>query len=266
MGDETKNFGAFAVTMNQIYGSRNVDSLPFGSNSSSAISFDGRIRSQPILSFMPQAMDGPSKCVRVYELSPLAAADKRSYDELVAFFTKCGRCPVVDKEYNLGILLYFVPPKLIFKIVDPLLNEHAAKERKKRKKRAKDGEINKINFVQLLGLNANHESIKEDKVWMISIISTSKYLLYKKKKKDKEGLQKVDKAKKGKKKRNEADLSDIEIDDEDDDDEDDESVDTVDDDGKENKNKEDGVVKSDLIVALEELYKQIGQRLPDSVL
>jgi len=274
--DETKNFGAFAVTLNQIYGSRNIDGLPFGSSSSTAIQFDGRIRSSPILSFVPEAIDTPSKKVRVYELSPLAATDKRSYDELVAFFTKNERCPVVDKEYNMGILLYFVPPKLIFKKVDPLMitKEDKNKKNKHKKLRKKYDEkgANKTNFVELLKLNHGGSGVKEDRVWMISITSTSKYLMYKKKMKDKamqKENDKKDKKKNRKRKINEADLSDIEISADDEDEDEDEASMESDNEGehemddKEKKNKIDEVPKSELIVALETLYQQIGQQLPE---
>eukprot|EP01083_Nonionella_stella_P294519 1001159_1 len=259
--DETKNFGSFAVTLSQIYGSRNMDGLPFGGNSNDSIEFDGRIRNQPILSFLPEAIDTPSKKVRVYELSPLASTDKRSYDELVAFFTKNERCPVVDKEYNMGILLYFVPPKLIFKKVDPLKGQKIAKKNKKKR-----GKTHKTNFVELLKLNGNGK-VNDDRLWMISITSTSKYLLFKQKLKDKINGKKESKKEgknKNKRKRDESELSDIEIS-SDDDESGKEDMDDSDDgmDGMGKKNKGDDIVKSDLIIALEELYGKIGQKLPE---
>ena len=280
--DENKNFNSFAVTLNQIYGSRNIDGLPFGSTRSTAIQFDGRIRSSPILSFLPQAIDTPSKKVRVYELAPLAAADKRSYDELVAFFTKNERCPVVDKEYTMGVLLYFVPPKLIFKKVDPTITNDPRLKKQNQKlrgrkhgKKGKDEQSGvKTNFVELLKLGGNGQMMKEDRVWMISITSTSKYLMYKQKQKDKEIEKenlKRDKRKNKRKKQISAaeDLSDIEISSDDDDlsdsDSSQESQDT-DDDGlsdDERQRKGDDIIKSELIIALESLYKHIGQRLPD---
>jgi len=266
--DDLKNFGSFAVTLNQIYGSRNIDGLPFGSSSSDAIQFDGRIRSSPILSFAPEAIETPSKKVRVYELSPLAAADKQSYDELVAFFTKHERCPVVDKEYNMGILLYFVPPKLITKKVEPSNSNQDPKDKKKRRKHKKDKEVNRTNFVELLGLSGK-SGLREDRVWMISITSTSKYLLYKKKTKDK-AMQKENekKERKNRKKKRvrveEGDLSDIEISDSDG--ESDSEQDSAESDSAEmmaEGKKKDDIPKSELIIALEALYKQIGQKLPD---
>eukprot|EP01084_Bolivina_argentea_P175282 303582_1 len=235
--DETKNFGAFAVTLSQIYGSRNVDGLPFGCSGSNSIEFDGRIGSSPILSFLPEAIDTPSKKVRVYELAPLAATDKRSYDELLAFFTKHERCPVVDKEYNMGILLYFVPPKLIFKKVDPSNVTKEKDKRKHKRKRTTKSAKNKTNFVELLKLNASQ--VKDDRLWMISITSTSKYLLFKQKMKDKES-DKYGRNKKGKtrkkKKKNEADLSDIEISSDDSDNADDPDQDSGEDDDNESIN------------------------------
>lgn len=263
--DDLKNFGSFAVTLNQIYGSRNIDGLPFGSSSSDAIQFDGRIRSSPILSFVPEAIETPSKKVRVYELSPLAAADKRSYDELVAFFTKHERCPVVDKEYNMGILLYFVPPKLITKKVEPSNSNQDPKEKKKRRKHKKDKEVNKTNFVELLGLNGN-SGLREDRVWMISITSTSKYLLFKQKTKDK-ALQKENEKKerknRKKKQMEEGDLSDIEISDSDGESESGEESAESDSEEMNDGKKKDDIPKSELIIALEALYKHIGQKLPD---
>merc|ERR1712129_6484 len=126
-----------------------------------------------------------------------------------------------------------------------------------------------INFVQLLGLNASE--VREDKVWMISIISTSKYLLYKKKLKDKNASDKADKKSKKRKKKkkiDEADLSDIEISNDEDDDDESESAESGSDDdldeaeGEKAKAKQEEIVKSELIVALEALYEKIGQPLP----
>jgi len=263
-GDDLHHFGSLAVTLNQIYGSRSTDKLPFGSSSSGAIQFDGRIRSSPILSFLPEAIETPSKKVRVYELSPLAASDKRSYDELVAFFSKHERCPVVDKEYNMGILLYFVPPKLIFKKVEPS-NQEQKDKKKRSRKHQKDA--NRINLVDALGLHGM-SGMREDRVWLISITSTTKYLLFKQKRAgNKERAAAAATKKKSKTAHHDRDeLSDFDISDSDGSEhsasgsEEPSPADSEDDVGM--KQKVD-IEKSELIVALEGLYKAIGQKLPD---
>jgi len=289
--DENKNFGALAVTLNQIYGSRNTNTLPFGATRSSAITFDGRIQCGPVLTYLQQAIKTPSKKVRVYELSPLASSDRKAYDELVSIYTKYDRCSVADKEYTMGILLYFIPPKLIFKKVDPANFEadprkkNAGKHKKeKAKAKGKDSGEAKTNFVELLNLHhASSGMLKDDKVWMIWIESTSKYLMYKQKQKEKQAQkeqEKKDKKKSQRKKQlNEiSELSDIEISSDDDDasdssgsgDSDEQNADGMhhdgespDGDGERKSGKWDDVEKSELIVALEAFYGQIGHKLPE---
>lgn len=186
-------------------GSKDDYIFPLGSTAKDGLIFDGRIRLESILSYLPQAMTSSNKEVLVFELQPLAAVDSKSYDKFVQHYSSndSERAGVVDHEFDMGIVCYFLPPKMVKMSVD--LNKKKDDKNKKNSKgrqdknaQGSDGGSNLMNIVKFFGLDdgnphfsrdlstgigstnkkINSKNVNLNVVWMIGIVSQNKLSKY----------------------------------------------------------------------------------------
>lgn len=261
-----------------------------GNTSNDSISFHGRVHLEPLLKYLHESLNRSTREVCVYELCPLAAGDRKAYEDFCIHYTRVQRAAVVDKEFDMGLCWYFVPPKLIQMNINLQLDENGTKSKNVSENNVKNEE--NINIADYLHLKP---SINE--IWMISIISIVKYKTFcmkkEQRKQKKIKMKRMKKKKKRKKIKIENEINmkleiidsgdsddidiDIDVDDDNDSDvfdvngnddenddgfENDESSSEMSDDGKseENRNKK---KKSSLLLTLYELYDHIGIPLPD---
>ena len=181
-----ENNDEFAIVLSQIFGSPLIDSIPCGETVKDSIVFDGRIKLELILRYLPHAINSPKKTVRVFEVSCLASQDQKNYNEFVNYYTKIERACVVDKEYDIGIILYLIPPKLLKSQFDfsKIKRKNDRKSRKKKKDIFSKGyNDDNIDPSLLRGPISIHEYLGFERAstnaWVICITSKSKILKHK---------------------------------------------------------------------------------------
>jgi len=190
-----EKYGSFAVLLTKMYGCSMIEEIPFGTTSTNTLLFDGRIRIEPIMKYLPQVINSPKRQLRVFECVPLSANDRNGYDDFCQYFGEIERAGVIDKESSMGILLYFIPPKLAKQTIDfSKEKENKEKEKEKDKKRnTKMSEISKQfeqeqlspDFLQhfpkgpfTLQSFLNLPKSPKKFIWLISITNSDKSLLY----------------------------------------------------------------------------------------